>query len=122
MAAWTWFHRLGSPPHVYGFARRWTPWFGGGAALGMLIALYGGLVLAPPDYQQKDAFRIVYVHAPSATLSLMIYSPLAPPAALGLCWRMRVARAVTPPCAPLGAWFPVAPLGTVRLGGKPMGG
>ena len=31
----------------------------------MLIALYGGLVLAPADYQQKDAFRIVYVHAPS---------------------------------------------------------
>ena len=23
-------------------------------------------MLAPPDYQQKDAFRIIYVHAPSA--------------------------------------------------------
>ena len=36
MATWTWFHRLASPPHVYAFARRWTPWFGGFAAVAML--------------------------------------------------------------------------------------
>jgi heme exporter protein C len=58
---WTWFHRLASPPHVYAFAQRWTRWFGGASALAMVIALYGGLLLAPPDYQQKDAFRMVYV-------------------------------------------------------------
>ena len=69
MATWTWFHRFGSPPWVYGFATRWSPWFGVAAVLMMLIALYGGLVLAPPDYQQKDAFRIVYIHAPVASMS-----------------------------------------------------
>jgi len=122
MATWTWFHRLGSPPHVYGFARRWTPWFGGGAALCMLIALYGGLVLAPPDYQQKDAFRMVYVHAPSAWLSLMIYTSMAVSAAVGLIWRMKVAHAVAAACAPIGAWFTVATLGTGMLWGKPMWG
>ena len=90
---WAWFHRFGSPPWVYGFARRWAAWIGACAALGMLVALYGGLVLAPPDYQQKDAFRIVYVHAPSATLSLMIYSTMALAAAVGLIWRIKVAHA-----------------------------
>ena len=75
--AWTWFHRLASPPHVYGFARRWAPWLGGVAALAMLIALYGGLVLAPEDYQQKDAFRMVYVHAPTAWLATVEQGPSA---------------------------------------------
>jgi len=119
---WTWFHRLGSPPHVYGFAERWAPWFGGAAALAIVVALYGGLVLAPEDYQQKDAFRMVYVHAPSAWLSLMAYSTMAVAAAVGLIWRMKVAHSAAAACAPIGAWFTVAALGTGMLWGKPMWG
>jgi len=122
MATWTWFHRLASPPHVYGFARRWTPWIGGAAAVCMVVALYGGLVLAPEDYQQKDAFRMVYVHAPAAWLSLMIYTTMAVAAAVGLIWRMKVAHAAAAACAPVGAWFTVAALGTGMLWGKPMWG
>lgn len=120
--AWTWFHRFGSPPWVYGFARRWAPRFGGAAALGILVALYGGLVLAPADYQQKDAFRMVYVHAPTAWLSLMIYTTMAVAAAVGLIWRIKVAHAAAAACAPIGAWFTVAALGTGMLWGKPMWG
>jgi len=122
VATWTWFHRLASPPHVYAFARRWTPWFGGFAAVAMVVALYGGLVLAPPDYQQKDAFRMVYVHAPTAWLSLMIYTTMAVAAGVGLIWRMKVAHAAAAACAPIGAWFTVAALGTGMLWGKPMWG
>jgi len=122
VATWTWFHRLASPPHVYGFAHRWTRWFGGFAAVAMVVALYGGLVLAPPDYQQKDAFRMVYVHAPTAWLSLMIYTTMAVAAAVGLIWRMKVAHAAAAACAPIGAWFTVAALGTGMLWGKPMWG
>lgn len=120
--AWVWFHRFGSPPWVYGFARRWAPWFGGVAGVMMLVALYGGLVLAPPDYQQKDAFRMVYVHAPCATLSMAIYTTLAIAAAVGLIWRIKVAHAAAAACAPIGAWFTVATLGTGMLWGKPMWG
>ena len=120
--SWVWFHRFGSPPWVYGFARRWAPWFGGVAAIAMLVGLYGGLVLAPPDYQQKDAYRIVYVHAPSALLSLMIYTTMAIAAAVGLIWRIKVAHAAAAACAPIGAWFTVATLGTGMLWGKPMWG
>jgi heme exporter protein C len=119
---WAWFHRFGSPPWIYGFARRWAPWFGGFAALGILVALYGGLVLAPADYQQKDAFRIVYVHAPSAMLSLAIYTTMAVAAAVGLIWRIKVAHAAAAACAPIGAWFTVVTLGTGMLWGKPMWG
>ena len=60
--AWTWFHRLGSPPYIYNLAARLTPWFAWPAALLILGGLYGGLVLAPADYQQGDGFRrIIYV-------------------------------------------------------------
>jgi heme exporter protein C len=119
---WAWFHRFGSPPWMYGFARRWAPWFGAIAALGILVALYGGIVLAPADYQQKDAFRIVYVHAPSAMLSLAIYATMAVAAAVGLIWRIKVAHAAAAACAPIGAWFTVVTLGTGMLWGKPMWG
>jgi heme exporter protein C len=119
---WTWFHRFGSAPYMYGFAQRWAPWFGGVALALMLVGLYGGLVLAPPDYQQKDAYRIVYVHAPSATLSLAIYVTMAVAAGVGLIWRMKVAHATAAACAPIGAWFTVSTLITGSLWGKPMWG
>ena len=120
--AWTWFHRLASPPHVYALATRLTPWFAWPAAALILAGLYGGLVLAPPDYQQGDGFRIIYVHAPSAWMSLMVYVTMAISAAVGLIWRMKVAHAVAASCAPIGASFTLAALVTGSLWGRPMWG
>jgi heme exporter protein C len=119
---WTWFHKFGSPPHVYRLAGLLTPWFAWPAALLILGALYGGLVLAPPDYQQGDGFRIIYVHAPSAWLAVMIYAVMATAAGVGLIWRMKVAHAVASSCAGVGAWFTVVSLLTGMLWGKPMWG
>jgi heme exporter protein C len=120
--AWTWFHRLASPPHVYALAIRLTPWFAWPAAALILAGLYAGLVLAPPDYQQGDGFRIIYVHAPSAWMSLMVYVTMATAAAVGLIWRMKVAHAAAASCAPIGASFTVAALVTGSLWGRPMWG
>src|SRR5476649_2095856 len=119
---WTWFHRLASPPHVYALAARLTPWFAWPAGALILAGLYGGLVLAPADYQQGDGFRIIYVHAPSAWMSLMVYMTMAISAAVGLIWRMKVAHAVAASCAPIGASFTVAALVTGSLWGRPMWG
>lgn len=120
--AWTWFHRLGSPPYVYQLAARLTPWFAWPAAALIVAALYGGLVLAPPDYQQGEGFRIIYVHAPSAWMSLMVYTTMAVAAAVGLIWRIKVAHGVAASCAPIGASFTVAALVTGMLWGRPMWG
>jgi heme exporter protein C len=79
-------------------------------------------VLAPPDYQQGEGFRILYVHAPSAWLSVMIYGVMASAAAVGLIWRMKVAHAVAASCAGVGAWFTAVSLLTGMLWGKPMWG
>ncbi|MGH8219973.1 MAG: heme ABC transporter permease CcmC [Steroidobacteraceae bacterium] len=120
--SWTWFHRLGSPPHVYRLARTLTPWFAWPAALLILAGLYGGLVLAPPDYQQGDGWRMIYMHVPTAYLSIMIYTIMGVAAAVALIWRMKVAHAVAASCAPIGASFTVAALATGSLWGRPMWG
>lgn len=90
----------------------------------LLIAwgMYGGLVLAPPDYQQGDAFRIIYVHVPSAWLSLMIYTLMAGAGAVALVWRVKVAEAFVVAAAPIGASFTFLALVTGSIWGKPMWG
>jgi heme exporter protein C len=120
--AWVWFHRFGSPPHFYRLARRLTPWFGWPALVLCLGGVIGGLGFAPPDYQQGDGFRIIYVHAPSAWLSMMVYVVMATSAAVGLIWRMNVAHAVAASCAPIGASFTALGLVTGMIWGRPMWG
>lgn len=119
---WLWFHKLSSPPHAYRTAGLVRPWLFWPAVVLMIAGAIGGLVLAPEDYQQKDAFRIIYVHVPSASLSLMIYTVMAVAAAVGVIWRIKLAHAVAAACAPIGAWFTVATLVTGSIYGKPMWG
>jgi heme exporter protein C len=120
--AWVWFHRFGSPPHFYRLAAALTPWFGWAAALLCIAGTIGGLVFAPPDYQQGDGFRIIYVHAPSAWLSLMVYVVMASGAFVGLVWRINVAHAVAASCASIGASFTALALITGSLWGRRMWG
>jgi heme exporter protein C len=119
---WTWLHKLASPPHAYGIAGRLAPWFGWPAGVLIVAGAYGGLALAPPDYQQGDAFRIVYVHAPSAWLSMLVYGTMAAAAAIGLVWRIKLAHAVSAASAPVGASFTALALATGAIWGKPMWG
>ncbi|MGH8272774.1 MAG: heme ABC transporter permease CcmC [Gammaproteobacteria bacterium] len=119
---WTWLHKLGSPPLLFRVARRAAPWFMW-AALGLFAAgLIGGLWFAPPDYQQGDGFRIIYIHVPSAIMSLVVYAVMAVASAAGLIWRLRMAHAVTAAAAPIGAAFTFLALVTGSLWGKPMWG
>lgn len=119
---WTWFHRLASPPHFFRLAERWLPWIGL-LALGLLAwGWIGGLVFAPPDYQQKDAFRIIYVHVPTAAASLSLYTLMAVAGAVALIWRMKLAECVIVATAPVGAGMTVVALVTGMLWGKPMWG
>ena len=119
---WTWFHRFGSPPYFYRIAGKLVPWFAWLAALTGVAGLVGGLGLAPPDYQQGEGYRIIFVHVPAAVLSTMAYSVMATASAVGLIWRMNVAHAVAASCASIGAWFTVVALATGSLWGRPMWG
>ena len=119
---WKFFHKLASPPHFYRIAKNMIPWF---AVPGFLLVAYGtfaGLFVAPADYQQGDAFRIIYVHVPAAYLSMMAYMIMAVGAGIGLIWRMKLAHAVSAAAAPLGAWFTFLALATGSIWGRPMWG
>jgi len=119
---WLWFHKLSSPPYAYRTAGKLRPWFFWLALAVIAFSTYGGLVLAPMDYQQKDAYRIIYVHMPSASMSLMVYVVMAIASAVGIIWRMKLAHALAAAAAPVGAWFTVLTLATGSIYGKPMWG
>ncbi len=119
---WDWFYKLSSPPHFYRVATTLEPWFRWSAIALLLVGAYGGLVLAPPDYLQGDGFRIIYVHVPSAFLSMFAYVLMAVASAIGLIWRMKLAFCVAAATAPVGATFTFLALVTGAIWGQPMWG
>ncbi len=116
------FYFLASPKYFYEFSGRILPWLSIITIILFVYGLIGGLYLAPPDYQQGNAFRIIYVHVPSAFLSLSIYMLMAFTAAIGWIWRIKLADIIVQQSAPLGASFTLLALITGSIWGKPMWG
>ena len=115
-------HRLASPPYFYRLTSTVMPWLSALFAVLLLSGLYGGLVLAPADYQQGDSFRIIYIHVPAAWMSLFIYMVMAISGAIGIVWRIKLAEIMAISSAPIGASFTFLALVTGSLWGKPMWG
>lgn len=117
-----WFHQLGSPPTFDRFAARWTPWSLG---IGLVVMAIGGwmaLFQVPADYQQGDSFRILYIHVPSAWMSMFIFALMAFYSAIALIWRIKLCEILAMACAPIGAGFTAITLATGSIWGKPMWG
>jgi len=117
-----WFHQLGSPPYFDRFATRWAPWAYALAILAMGFGLYGALFVVPADYQQGDSFRILYIHVPSAWMSMAVFALMALYAAIALIWRIKLCEVLAMACAPVGAAFTLVTLATGSIWGKPMWG
>nr|WP_274521504.1 heme ABC transporter permease [Ectothiorhodospira lacustris] len=103
-------------------AGRLAPWFGGLAAILFVVGLYVGFVLAPPDYQQGNSYRIMFIHVPTAWMSMFLYVLMAVYAAIGLIWRVKTAEVMAKAIAPTGALFTFLALWTGALWGKPTWG
>ncbi len=116
------FYRYASPAVFYRFAGAVLPWVAGITLALMGWGLYLGLFVAPPDYQQGDSFRIMYVHVPAAWMSLFVYVVMAAAGATALIWRVKVAEMLASASAPIGAAFTFIALVTGSLWGKPMWG
>lgn len=118
----TWLYQWASPKVFH----RWTgyclPWFWTIAIITGLLGLTTGLIFAPPDYQQGDAFRIMYIHVPCAALSMAVYMIISLFSIVSLIWRIKVADILAKVSAPLGAGFTFLALVTGSLWGKPMWG
>lgn len=115
-------HKIASPQAFYLFCGRCLPWLIGLFFIVLALGLYGGLVTAPADYQQGDAFRIIYVHVPAAWMSLFIYLVMAINAAVALIWRIKISEVIVVSSAYIGANFTFLALITGSLWGKPMWG
>ena len=84
--------------------------------------LYLALVVAPPDYQQGETVRIMFVHVPAAWLAMFFYVVMAASALGSLVWRHPLADVAQLAAAPIGAAFALICLVTGSLWGKPMWG
>jgi heme exporter protein C len=119
---WLIINNLLSPKKFFTLSTRLLPWLTGLFLLTFSYGLIGALLIAPADYLQGDGFRIIYVHAPCAFLSLFIYSIMAGGAVVAIVWRVKLAFLVIKHSAPSGACFTLLALITGSLWGKPMWG
>lgn len=116
-----WF-KYAAPLRFYPLAGRALPWLYALAALLGAAGLAIGLVLAPTDAQQGDAYRIIFIHVPAAWMSMVIYLALALWAGIGLVFNVRLASMLACALAPTGALMTVIALWTGALWGKPTWG
>ena len=111
-----------NPTRFMALTDRVLPWLGAAAALLLGVGLFAAFFLVPPDYQQGETVRIMYIHVPAAWLGMFAYIVMTS-ASLGvLVWRHPLADAAQKTAAPLGAAFTFVCLVTGSLWGKPMWG
>jgi heme exporter protein C len=119
---WKFFHELGSPREFYRISGSLLPWIWVPCLALLLLGSWQALVVAPPDYQQGESYRIMFVHVPSAWMSMLVYSTMAVCAIIGLVWRMKMAHIILISSVPIGASFTFLALFTGAFWGKPMWG
>ncbi len=115
-------HRFANPARFLRIARVLTPVLTIGGIVLTAAGLYIGLFASPPDYQQGDSVRIMYVHVPAAWLASGGYLGLAIASAVALVWRHPLAGIAARAIAPVGALFTAICLVTGSLWGKPTWG
>jgi heme exporter protein C len=116
------FHKYASPKYFYDLSGTLIPWLAGVTLLLLGTGLYLGLFVAPPDYQQGESVRIIYIHVPAAWMSMFVYMVMATAGAVALIWNVKIAEMLAGACAPVGASFTALALATGSLWGKPMWG
>ncbi len=113
---------LANPTRFMRLSAILLPWFAGVAALLLGVGFYLAWFVAPPDYQQGETIRIMFVHVPAAWLAMMFYSMMTLSALGTLVWRHPLADVAQKAAAPIGAAFALICLLTGAFWGKPMWG
>jgi len=116
-----WF-RYASPATFYPLAGNLAPWFAWAAAALAAIGLYVGLVVAPTDFQQGDAYRIIFLHVPAAWMSMFLYVVMAGWSAVALGYNTRLSAMMAQAIAPTGALMTLIALVTGAFWGRPTWG
>ncbi len=115
-------HRFANPGRFLRLSGRVLPYLSAAGLVATLAGLGWGLFLAPADWQQGDAVRIMYVHVPAAWLASGGYLALAVCSVLSLVWRHPLADLAAVEIGPVGAGATALCLATGAIWGKPMWG
>lgn len=114
--------KFANPAQFLKLANAALPFLWALTALLFAVGLYGAMVTSPPDYQQGETVRIMYVHVPAAALALMIYCAMAFFSIIAIIYRHPLADAAAKTAAPIGAVYCFLALVTGSLWGQPMWG
>ena len=115
-------YKYAAPVNFYPLAGKMLPWFAGLAAVLFVIGLYLSFFVAPVDFQQGHAYRIIFIHVPAAWMGMLLYVLLAIYAGVGWAFNARLASMMATAIAPTGAIFTFISLVTGSLWGKPAWG
>lgn len=115
-------HRFANPNRFLRLAAAILPWSAGATMLLFAAGLPYALLLSPPDYQQSETVRIMYIHVPAAWMAMGVYAFLALASAVALIWRHPLADLAAKAAAPIGACFTFIALVTGSLWGQPTWG
>ena len=121
-ATQTWTQRLANPTRFMALSGQILPWLTIAAIAVVLYGLYLTFFVAPPDYQQGETVKIMFIHVPSAWLAMMGYLMIAISSFGLLVFRHPLADVSAKSAAPIGAAFTLLALITGSLWGKPMWG
>jgi heme exporter protein C len=114
--------RFANPARFMRISAALLPWCAWVSLALIAFGLWLALIVAPADYQQGEAVRIMYVHVPAAWLALNVYLFVAAASGVALVWRHPLAEIAARSAAPIGAAFTFICLATGSLWGRPMWG
>jgi len=117
-----WWSRFAAPARFFPLAGRLIPPLFVLSAVSAAVGLYIGFMVAPTDWQQGEAYRIIYIHVPAAWMSMLIYLAMAFWGVLTLVLRTRLSAMMIHALAPTGAWMTFLALWTGAFWGKPTWG
>jgi heme exporter protein C len=115
-------YHYASPTTFYRLAGHVVPWLAWTAGILAVCGLYIGFFVAPTDFQQGEAYRIIFIHVPAAWMGMLIYVVMAFWGAIGLAFNARLAFIMMRALAPTGALLTFVALWTGAVWGKPMWG
>ncbi|NND66284.1 MAG: heme ABC transporter permease [Halioglobus sp.] len=119
---WSFFHKFGSPPWLYGIAGSILRYLLPITVIALLVGAVWGLLFTAPDFRQGNIYRIMYIHVPAAVVALAGYYVMAAAGAVSLICRMKMADVAMKAAAPVGAALTFLALFTGAVWGKPTWG
>jgi heme exporter protein C len=115
-------YKYAAPANFYPVAGKIIPWFTGLTIILFIVGLYLGFFVAPTDFQQGEAYRIIFIHVPAAWMGMFLYVLMAIYAGIGWAFNARLGSMMATAISPTGAIFTFISLVTGSLWGRPAWG